>query len=109
MQPPEKPPEIVARLCGLGSQIRPRKVGDYIPARRVEARISACRRPPARPRRRGRRAEVPVSIQSIEGVTLTSSSTKLGAAWTRVGHEPSGSRFNSMSPRGRERESPALR
>ena len=43
-------------------------------------------------------AEVPFSIQSLSKVfTLTMALEKMGnALWTRVGREPSGSRFNSM-------------
>ena len=43
-------------------------------------------------------AEVPFSIQSLSKVfTLTMALEKIGnALWTRVGREPSGSRFNSM-------------
>ena len=76
------------------------RVADYIPAlarvdpRRFAIAVTTCDGQTAS----AGDAHIPFSIQSISKVfTLTLALNKLGAdLWTRVGREPSGSRFNSI-------------
>jgi glutaminase len=111
MEPTENLADIVATVCrdmqphlGLG------KVADYIPAlARVDPKhfgiaVVTC---DGRTAAAGD-AEVPFSIQSISKVfTLTLALDKLGAAlWKRIGHEPSGSSFNSIVQLEREKGIP---
>jgi glutaminase len=111
MERTENLADIVAVVCrdmqahlGLG------RVADYIPAlARVDPRhfgiaVVTCD---------GRTAcagdaDVPFSIQSISKVfTLTLALDRLGAPlWNRVGHEPSGSSFNSIVQLEREKGIP---
>jgi len=97
-------PTLAEIVAAVGREMEPHRgeghVADYIPAlARVDARrfglaVITCE---------GETAEygdawVPFSIQSISKVfTLTMALERVGdALWTRVGREPSGSRFNSI-------------
>jgi glutaminase len=97
-------PDLAAAVAQVGQEMQAHrgegKVADYIPAL---ARVDPRRFGIAAVTCAGETAEfgdawVPFSIQSISKVfTLTLALERLGEAlWTRVGREPSGSRFNSI-------------
>jgi glutaminase len=97
----DKLDEIVAKVTAeMGSYLGDGRVADYIPAL---ARVDPRQFGMAVVTRDGRTAaagdaDTPFSIQSVSKVfTLTLAMNRLDEAlWTRVGREPSGSRFNSI-------------
>lgn len=101
MKPAEDLPGILAAVQGeMQTHLGRGKVADYIPAL---ARVDPMRFGLAAMTVEGEcaavgDADIPFSIQSISKVfTLTMALERLGSKlWTRVGREPSGSRFNSM-------------
>src|ERR1700754_4816337 len=101
MEPPENLPEIVETVHrDMQAHLGGGKVADYIPAlARIEPNhfgiaIAAC---DGRTASAGD-ADVAFSVQSISKVfTLTMALEALGSElWRRVGHEASGSAFNSI-------------
>jgi glutaminase len=101
MKPAEDLPGILAAVLGdMQAHLGRGKVADYIPAL---ARVDPMHFGLAAMTVKGEAAavgdaDIPFSIQSISKVfTLTMALERMGSQlWTRVGREPSGSRFNSM-------------